>query len=162
MWWKKKAGIDRSKTSDLISFQIASCINTMQCRFGESMNKLTSKLTRRSKVVLLVGICLFFGGGSLYVLVHGLINRSLETTLQQIEVPIPMRINHSDDLSSTNKGILNETEFRKIKLFRNYLDSLQSCIEGKKIIDSIIRVRPGFMDSLKKVEFLYGIDTVNN
>jgi hypothetical protein len=138
--------------------KIAGGIHRMQRRFGNTLNKKTSKFTRRGKIVLLVLICLFFGGGSLYVLVDGLSDRSAVQNSKPNAIQAPAHIDKTGDARG-EESIVTEREIKRIKSIRNYLDSLQTSVEGKKIMDSIVRVRPGFLDSLREVEYLYGIDT---
>jgi len=43
-------------------------------------------------------------------------------------------------------------EFLKIKAFRNYIDSLDGTVQGRKIRDSIMQARPGLLDSIAAAE----------
>ena len=159
MWRKNKKGTPTA--SNKIASRIAGGINQMQHWFGNTLNRKTSKFTRRGKIVLLVIICLFFGGGSLYVLVDGLSDRTAVENSKPNAIQAPAHIDKTGD-AGEEESILTEGEIKRIKSIRNYLDSLQTSVEGKKIIDSIVRMRPGFMDSLREVEHLYGIDTATN
>lgn len=159
MWGKRKK--ESSKTSDRVALRMASGIHWMQTRFGEVLNKKTSRFTRQGKMVLLFAICLFFGGGSLYVLVNGLKgDRSPDQSIKPNAITVPAYADKSGEPASIREGYLTDREIKRIRSIRHYLDSLQHSSEGKKILDSIVRMRPGFMDSLAEVERLYRIDTV--
>ena len=159
MWRKSKKDIPA--TSNKIASRIAGGINRMQRWFGETLNKKTNKFTRRGKIELMLVICLFFGGGSLYVLVDGLSDRAAVQNSKPNAIQAPAHIDKTGDARDA-ESVLTERELTRIKSIRNYLDSLQTSIEGKKIVDSIVRVRPGFLDSLREVERLYGIDTTTS
>lgn len=52
-------------------------------------------------------------------------------------------------------ALLKPAELGKINGFRNYMDSLRKTASGKAIADSILKARPGLMDSISALEQLY-------
>jgi hypothetical protein len=57
--------------------------------------------------------------------------------------------------------ILNTPDEQRIAKFRMYMDSLPHNSSGKIIRDSILKARPGLMDSISKLENLFH-STINN
>lgn len=51
---------------------------------------------------------------------------------------------------------LSDNEYQRIRKFRGYMDSLAGSQTGKRRYDSIIRDRPGLMDSIHYIEKYYG------
>jgi hypothetical protein len=47
---------------------------------------------------------------------------------------------------------IGKEQFKKIQQFRFYIDSLASDKSGKAILDSILKIRPGLIDSLTALE----------
>jgi hypothetical protein len=161
MWRKgKKMGTAERSVNDKAATGIAKLINGMQRKFGETLNKKTAKLTQRGKVVLLVGFCIVFGGGSIYIMVDGMrSSRSSSELLNSKSIAVPSHVDKTGDLSPDIKAFITAEDIRKIQAFRRYMDSLKTTKQGLLTHDSIIHARPGLMDSLAEVEWLYGIDS---
>ena len=158
MWWKRKAEKESTKTPDGIVSRIAGVMNRMHNRLGETLNKKTLNLNRRGKIGLLFLICLILGGGSLYVLIAGLKDNHSPDLIKPKAIRVPSHVNKTGDPAPAN-GVTNVDDIKRIKSIRDYLHRLQQTTGGQRTYDSILHVRPGFMDSLRQVERLYGIDT---
>jgi hypothetical protein len=50
---------------------------------------------------------------------------------------------------------IGKEQFKKIQQFRFYIDSLASDKSGKAILDSILKIRPGLIDSLTALETMH-------
>jgi hypothetical protein len=159
MWKKRKK--ERPDGHEMIRDKAASgiarVIDGAQRRFGETLNSKTENLSQRGKMILLVAFCSVFGGGSLYIMIEGLHSAQAPSEiLKSNPITVPR---HVDKTGEGIRAFITAEDIRRIKLFRRYMDSLKNTNKGLLIHDSIIRVRPGLMDSLIEVERLYGIDS---
>ena len=50
---------------------------------------------------------------------------------------------------------LPESQYKRVVAFQKYMDSLSGSASGKKVYDSIMKCRPGLLDSAKLLEKLY-------
>lgn len=72
------------------------------------------------------------------------------------KLTIPNHVIHEDAGSLFQPApALSDKVIKNIQRFKNYMDSLQHTSSGKVKYDSIIRARPGLMDSLFLTESLY-------
>lgn len=161
MWRKRKnTGASGETVTGKASTGIAKLIGGMQNRFAEALNKKTAKLTQRGKVILLIVFCIVFGGGSVYIMIDGL--RSSNSSSQILKpgvVRVPKHVDKTGEGAPSIKAYITSDDMRRIKRFRRFMDSLKSTRQGLLIHDSIMKARPGLMDSLQEVERLYGVDS---
>jgi hypothetical protein len=158
MWWRKNKIEDSGHASVAPTRGLSGRIHWMQSRLAETLNKKTSALSRRGQIMLLLVICLVFGGGSVWMVIWDFRSGQDSFPIQPKSITVPSYVDKTGDPAPTIGGI-NDDDMKKIKSIRHYLDSLQETVEGKRIFDSIRYARPGFMDSLREVERLYGMDT---
>jgi hypothetical protein len=150
----------RDLINDKAAMGIARLIAGMQARFGSGLNRRTQDLSRKGKLILLLVFCICFGGASLYIMIEGLHSPASSFELSKSKfITIPKHIDRTGDPSPRIKAFITPGDIKKIESFRRYMDSLQTTRQGLLIHDSIIRARPGLMDSLIEVERLYGIDS---
>jgi hypothetical protein len=165
MWGKRKKAekqVSKPSVSDKAAFGIARLINGMQAWFGSTLNNKTAHLSRRGKLALLIVFCLFFGGGSLYIMVDGFVSNKSSEIFRSKSIAVPHHAGQSGLDGSRIKALITSKDMFKIEQFRRYMDSLKSSKRGVALYDSIIKVRPGLMDSLTEVERLYGLDSSFN
>lgn len=163
--WKKRKNKDQEASKKSIKEKAASgiarMINGVQNRFGETLNKKTANLTQRGKIVLLIVFCLVFGGASAYIIIDELSSsRSSSRLLKTNPISVPKHVDKTGDKSQGIEAFISPEDIRRIKQFRRYMDSLKTSKHGIVIYDSIIKARPGLMDSVNEVERLYGIDSL--
>jgi hypothetical protein len=120
---------------------------------------LQEKSERLSSTGKWVFLCLFliiFGGGSIFIAWQALV-----CTRPQAPLPVNQITPASTDGSGTLKEPFPDEPFvparehQAILLFRHYLDSLQQTGNGRLTRDSILKQRPGLMDSLDMLERMY-------
>lgn len=162
MWWKRKNKNEQTVKNTIKEkavSQLAIMINGMQNKFGETLNRKTANLTQRGKVILLIVFCIVFGGGSIYVLVDGWSSsKPSSTVLKSKFISVPKHVDKMDTDTPKINVFITAEDIRKIKQFRRYMDTLKNSKQGLLIYDSILRARPGLMDSVAEVEQLYGIN----
>jgi hypothetical protein len=73
--------------------------------------------------------------------------------LQQPRSPIPTRqVSLSRPTIPTIRAPVDPSSLAGIEQFQSWLDSLQKDSAGQRIYDTILRQRPGLLDSLRKLE----------
>jgi hypothetical protein len=157
MFWKKKKKTEETTTAkDKLATGIASAFLRVQRGFASFMNRKTEKLTMKGQKVFLIGVCLLFGGLSLYTLIAGLTSKNGRSILQRpASIHVPKHFDRSGDEDSKSSIVITESEMDKIHRFERYMDSLSKTKNGKIIHDSILDTRPGLMDSIKMIETIY-------
>lgn len=143
-----------SKVQDRVAKGIAGFLLSMQSRFAFFMDGRINKLSNQSKQICLVVFCLVFGGFSIYAFVGAFRNsESSAKRLKPDQVAVPKYYDRTD--SEINEASVSERDIMRINRFKKYMDSLKRSATGKQVYDSILRTRPGLMDSIQVIEQLY-------
>ena len=132
----------------------ATAIDKRQRRWAILLNQQAEKYSKQSKQIFLVIFCVLFGGGSIYIMVRAIENPSGRLRIERMSFP---RYATGSDTSSTFQPtvVLTEKQYRNIQRFKKYMDSLQTTTAGKLKYDSIIKTRPGLIDSIVFIEQIY-------
>lgn len=132
----------------------ATAIDKKQRQWATLLNQQAEKYSKRSKQILLAIFCVLFGGGSIYIMVRAVENPTGRLRIEKMSFP---RYATGDDTSSTFQPtvVLTEKQYRNIQRFKKYMDSLQTTTAGKLKYDSIIKARPGLIDSIVFIEEIY-------
>jgi len=117
------------------------------------MARRTAGFSRRKWQVLLVLFMSGFGGYSLYLTVDGLTGKG-ESIFSITPIKKPRHATETGERNDSPQ--VSEAEYRRIRRFRLYMDSLARSPAGKAEYDSIIAQRPGLMDSVRFIEKYYG------
>ena len=151
MKWRKTKATPPNAAADKAAGWIARRIIRVREKWVSAMNRLMSKLSPKGqKVFWIVGIMVMvcycssliafsFSRGNTTTLGLGSIQRPLTQVTAKSTIPA----------SVSKKALL------PIIRFQNYLDSLAGTPDGKWQRDSLLKSRPGLMDSLEMVERLY-------
>ena len=133
---------------------IAGFLLSMQNRFASFMNGKINNLSSRSKQIGLVLFCLLFGGFSIYAFVGAFRNTGNSgKAIKPDQVAVPK---YYDRTASENKEpSVSENDIIRINRFSKYMDSLSHSVKGKAVYDSILKARPGLMDSIQVLEEIY-------
>ena len=127
--------------------RLGAVIDKRQRQLAKYLLTKTERLSRRIKFYWLAIFCILFGGASLYIFLC-----SIESENDQIfidRMTFPKHIGKSDTSHYQKQiPVLTDNQYRKIQRFKNYMDSLQKSAMGKIKYDSIVKSRPGLMDSL--------------
>ena len=132
----------------------AAIIDKRQRKWAIYLNHKAEKYSNRSKQIYLALFCLLFGGSSIYIIV-----RAIESPFGNLRVEkmsVPKYATESDTISAfQSMPVLTEKQYHNIQQFRKYMDSLQLTKAGKIKHDSIMKSRPGLMDSIDFIEQVY-------
>lgn len=120
----------------------------------------SEKLSLSSKRLIVIAFCLISFSSCVYLVIKSLLNNN-PANLSIAPIRIPKQVAQSDSRQITVPNGVSKDEFQKIKKFRAYVDSLGSSNSGRRVYDSILRYRPGLIDSLAIVENLYKSQSLN-
>ncbi len=134
-----------------VANRIASVMLSIQLRFAVFMDSKTSSMSTKAKWLWLLVFCLVSGGFSIYALLGTFKQHQNSMKPSQLSVP-----KYYDRMASkTNGQPVSEKDIEKINAFKKYLDSMRLSSKGKIWYDSILRTRPGLIDSIRAIEEIY-------
>ncbi|MBN9349269.1 MAG: hypothetical protein J0H55_01170 [Chitinophagaceae bacterium] len=136
-----------------ISNRIHAGYKHLQTGWAKWMVKRTQKFSRRTWIMLLILFVLSTSAYSIYLAVSAITEKDgILITVTPIKKP-----RYTTETGETDKEAaeVSEAQYRRIKRFRVYMDSLARSPSGKILYDSINSHRPGLMDSLQLIEQLY-------
>lgn len=132
----------------------AAAIDKKQRQCAGYLNRKTEKYNKRSKQIVLAAFCLLFGSSSIYIIVRAIESPSGKITIEKMS--FPKYATGSDTTSGFQPiPVLTEKQHQRIQRFKKYMDSLQTTKAGQIKYDSIIKARPGLMDSIDFIEQVY-------
>ena len=125
----------------------------LQHKCAQWLEQKTAHLSAKSWIVILFCFVVFTVGGNIYLIVDSLNENSNKIERSLISRPINVLV--LDSKSTTFNTSLSKTQIERMARFQMYMDSLGRSPTGKLIQDSILRSRPGLLDSLVIVENYY-------
>lgn len=132
----------------------------LQERWAVFMQHVFEKLSNRSKKLAIILFSLLAFGLSMYVIIESL-TQQMNKTVSLTNIQLPKHITQAGEGKIYSLSTVSEEDYRKIVRFRFYMDSLVKSEKGKITSDSIIRSRPGLMDSIVQLEKLYHLQLTN-
>jgi hypothetical protein len=148
----RKEKIEKKRDrADKLAALLATQLHRQQQRFTSFLTKQTAPLSKRGQLAGLVVFCLLFGGAS-FLAILGAFQRKTSSPVKPIPVTVPKYFNRSGEALPPS---LTRKDFEQIHHFKNYLDSLYGSQEGRAVYDSLIRERPGLLDSLRQMETIF-------
>jgi hypothetical protein len=150
MHFKKNSEHNSYLLKDRIATAIAGFLVSLQSCFAQAIGAKTNALSLKAKWLWLFFFCLLFGGFSIYVFVGAFRDRRNAVKPSQISVP-----KYYDRTETRIEPLVSDRDIKRIYSFKKYMDSLRGPQEGKIVYDSILKARPGLMDSIQAVEQLY-------
>lgn len=124
-----------------------------QIKWVQVMNRCFAKLSPRHVKACFIVFVLLSSIWSTLQIVKNLSAEPAKTFVVH-HTTKPKNITESAEVKSNSKNI-SEKEYQKLGRFRTYMDSLSASATGKATYDSIIRLHPGLLDSLRAVEQYY-------
>lgn len=118
-----------------------------QRRISDWLNKKCEHFSTRQLTVGLVIFCIVFGCSIFFTIWNSL--ESYGAKQASIKMAIPKHVIIKD---STAPGISEMVILQKI---RRQLDSLKKSENGSQALDSLKKIRPGLLDSLKVMQQIY-------
>lgn len=139
----------------------AASIDKRQQKCAAYLNHKAEKYSRRCKQICLALFCLFAGGSSINIAIRAFENPSGKVMIEKMSFPKYVR--GGDSISTFDPvPVLTEKQYRNIQRFKKYMDSLQTSKAGKIKFDSIMKARPGLMDSVDFIEQVYRKEVKQN
>ena len=136
---------------------VAWCIR-LQERWATFMQKQTERLSGNGKLIVLSLFCLVAGSLSIYLIATSLMGYPA-VSIKISSIKAPLYSARSVDHDTKSSIIITREEYQRIEHFRHYMDSLATSSSGKPIYDSILKQRPGLMDSVAFIENIYQSQT---
>lgn len=135
---------------DKLAAVFARCIVRVQSKWAAWMQRQSERLTGRGKKTVLVLCCLLAAGYSLTVIIKGISKeKPVDMDIDVTPIRIPAEIKNMEVHGQDTQVM------ERIQLLRTYLDSLATTPAGRKKADSLMKARPGLIDSLYYVEKIY-------
>src|SRR5688572_11315229 len=105
------------------------------------------RISRRRKMALLIFFWLATACICYYVAQRSFSRQwQLQFSTGQIRVP---ELKELDALQSYGNFEFHDDAYKRIQDFKNHLDSLSQTHNGNRLYDSLLRARPGLIDSIK-------------
>lgn len=125
----------------------------LQHGFANFMSQRTNRL---SSFTMKLGLFLFLLMGSslsIYLLLEAILQKEKTAAIHIDRIKVPV---YADTPAEDIPGLVITKEmYEEMKSFQQYMDSLRQSKAGARIFDSILLIRPGLMDSVKKLEQIY-------
>ena len=151
---KKVKDSKESEAQDKVAKGIARFLLSIQNGFASLMSERVKNLSSHSKQICLAVFCLMFGGLSIYVFVGAFQDsKNSGKTIKLDQVAVPKYYDQID--SEIAKPSVVEGDVIRINRFKKYMDSLRHSVKGRLVYDSILKARPGLMDSITVIEEIY-------
>jgi hypothetical protein len=148
--FKNKKSIAGQKAGDIAAGWIAAGIEKIQCKWADAMAVIFSKMSSGWIKAVTISCVLLMAGISTTLVVSGF-GRPVKMFKIPSEMTKPLPLLQPPRYNpAIPEGLL-----KRIEKFRRYLDSLSTTPAGRHERDSLMRVRPGLMDSLKRIEAVY-------
>ena len=142
------------KFQDRVAKGIAGFLLSVQNGFASFMNRAVNNLNRRSKQVCLAVFCLMFGGFSMYALFGAFRDSgNARSVIHSGAVAVPKYYDQTD--AEFKESPVSEKDIMRINRFKRYMNSLSQSDKGKPQFDSLLKARPGLIDSIKLIEEIY-------
>jgi hypothetical protein len=149
---RKLKNSQSNERSDKLATKIAGLILNAQRKFAASMGKMFSDFSTMSKKAFVLVLFFVCGGLSVYYIVDGVVNFTNKQQLKVDQTKIPAHYDQNNDVYLRTTPI-DEQTWQQIKTVRQYIDSLK--IDSGQQFDSLIKNRPGLIDSIATLEEMY-------
>lgn len=133
----------------------------VQGKWADCLQRKTNSLSLKARKYSLVLFCLLSVGSSLYLIVESVTGTS-NKNLGVAPIRVPVHATQNGEENTRSPLLMTKMEVERIERFRRYMDSLGESPLGRKHRDSLLLIRPGLMDSLRRIETLYQLQTLKN
>jgi hypothetical protein len=133
---------------------------TIQYKASKFLQSKFETLATGYKRLTVIAFCMVGFSLNVYLMTRSFSKQAYKPiSITAIRLPNQAVVNGQRRFHPANE--ITREEFKKIQMFRLYLDSLDNSQQGKRIHDSIILYRPGLIDSLTIVENMYQLQSLN-
>jgi len=137
---------------DKMASLLATFLRKVQEKWAICMAKWTAPLSKRALQFIMILYCLLFGGASLFAFLD-VFRQNAPTLIKPATLTVPKYYKQPGVVLTP---LLTPQDREYINRFKTHLDSLNSSLGGRAVYDSLLRERPGLLDSLRRIEdFFY-------
>jgi hypothetical protein len=111
------------------------------------MSRLVANISAGRLKILLLLFCVSVGGYSVYLIGDAIFSTPVNSTIKVEQIKVPKHAAKSGDEQLLSNQLVDDPTYRQIVDFKKYMDSLK--VKGNPIYDSVIRARPGLMDTVQ-------------
>ncbi|MBN8877635.1 MAG: hypothetical protein J0I32_08835 [Sphingobacteriales bacterium] len=151
---KKQQQTPGTVTNDKVAGRMVRAMRWIQEKWVHLMQHSTKSFTRKQWMTGLYIFCLITGGCSIYLVIDSF--SSNKTSIKIHSIRRPKYVTRTGEEGMPAPTATDSLPFR-LKKFLFYMDSLQQSKNGKRIYDSIQGVRPGLLDSVRKLQGMYDL-----
>jgi len=138
---------------DTVWQKLNKAVVVRQSKWAAYLQEKAANYTSRRLKWLLLLFCVVSSFCSGLVIWNALHEKPSMPKIQPIAVP--QHINKDGIHHYPVQGYENSTAFTEIERFKAYMEKLRQTASGKQTYDSLVRARPGLMDSIALVEKIY-------
>ncbi len=137
---------------DKMASGIARLFLAVQSGFALIMSRNINRLSKNGRRAFLGIFCALYLGGSMYIFYE-----AVKPTKKATPYFLPYASSGIlQELGMFAKSpSMKENSLNRIQYFKTYMDSLKKSNGGRIMFDSILKARPGLMDSIYTIERLY-------
>ena len=165
MFWRKqfqkKERLDDQPVKEKMAGAIVMSILKLQRCWVVFMQWIAGKLKVRKKKWMVMVFVVCSGGCSLFI-IAGSLSGAHHRGLHITSIRSPKYVTRAGDEKILSPRPGSTSEISALRRFRFYMDSLAATKSGHLIYDSILRLRPGLMDSVTQLETLYQLSSKSN
>lgn len=145
--------VENPGLSDAAAQKGAGIIISLQRKWAGGMNKLTRNWTSPQKKIALVSFCVLLGAHSGIALYQAFNPRPQKQSV----IPATRMRQPIIQETKIREPSHRDPAYRRVKQIHAYLDSLKTTTDGRARYDSLIKSRPGLMDTIIMIENFYQI-----
>ena len=149
-FFKRKKVIAANPLQEKAAGTLVAKILWLQSKWAGFMDRKVNRLSVRSKKFGLM----IFVGLSVLICVSILIETFYRPASFSVH-SIAVRKHSTSTGEIPVSSLIPSHQYTRIIVFHHYMDSLSVSVSGRKIYDSIVRCRPGLLDSAITLEKLY-------
>jgi len=133
--------------TDKAAAKIARSGLKVQTKFATGMSRLVANIPAGRLKILLLLFCVSVGGYSVYLIGDAIFSTPVNSTIKVEQIKVPKHAAKSGDEQLLSNQLVDDPTYRQIVDFKKYMDSLK--VKGNPIYDSVIRARPGLLDTVQ-------------
>lgn len=151
---KEKTSATTTSVQDRLAGGIAQFLLSLQNLFAKFMSKKINRLSTKFKKLLLAMFSIVCMASIIYALTD--VFKPLRNNDWVFpSYPSTLKKTHKVSPVYSPEPTIRKSEIIRIEHFKNYMDSLNQSDSGKMFYQSILKSRPGLMDSIKIIEEFY-------
>jgi len=136
-----------------IAERVSNSVSKVPRAFASYLGKKTAGLGSREKLVFLAGVCTVFGGLSLFYVIRVFSPGTKVKPVMPQQVAVPKHFDKTGEPAENEVVVVSPGLYRRLQEFKRFMDSLRQ--KADPAYDSIMRERPGLMDSVLWLEKIY-------